>query len=1566
IQIAPEHSPAYNNLALILKAQGDYETAIFWLEQAIAMNPTSAVAYNNLGNILRHQGAFSQAERAYEQALEYAPENLDTRLNLGLVRQVQGDVKGAIAHYQHIITTDPTFVDAYNEMGNLLQSCKAFEEAVRCYEAALQHTPNSATLLNNLGAAFQELGRHEEAIATYHRVLQHKPTYADAYYNLGNALRSLDRLDEAIVAYRKARVLIPNDAKVPNNLGLALHDQGQIRGAIASYRQSIQLEPDYPDAHLNLGISLLKEGDLVEGFKEYEWRWRVKGQDFKPARLFSQPMWDGRDLPEQTLFIHAEQGLGDTLQFIRFVSVIAERVRHIIVECQAPLKRLLESMPSIDQVICSGDPIPEFDVHAPLMSLPHILGTSLANLPAPIPYVFPLTEPCRGAQPCAPTDNQTPFISPTDAGMGEWPFAPTVNQQDPIDLHQIDSQSVPTDNLTNHLKVGIVWAGSPTHRNNRHRSCPFRQFARLLDVPGIRVHSLQKGDGEADLEEQNSSLINLAPRLTDMADTAAAIAHLDLVITVDTSVAHLAGALGKPVWILLGFAYDWRWLCDRPDSPWYPTARLFHQPSPGNWEGLFDGLIQTLQNCLQGEDALIRPGMGILAGMGRSPSSVSSVTDEIAPERLIQLQQIVQQRNWEEAIAYCSAILTEYPTQRQALEVMGRIAYQQKHYSQAIAHFERLCQYHEVDASMWSQLGNAHLHSGHPDAALNWYRRYLDAYPDDHPTASAVRTNLGVALRALGRDAEAIAHYRFILQHDPDSVDTYFNLANALREQERLDEAVSAYQEVVTRKPDYAHAWNNLANALKDLNQVNEAIAAYQRAIALMPNHASAHHNLGYALLLNGDLKAGFAEYEWRWRVKNFQAPRTYAQPLWDGTPLDGKTILLYTEQGFGDGIQFIRFVPLVAERGGRIVLECRQPLARLFSGVPGIEAIALRDSDSPVPDFDVHAPLMSLPHLLGTTLDTLPAHIPYLTPPSDATDLIPPTTATKIGIAWAGSPTHKNDHNRSCPFAYFWSLLRTPNTQFFSLQKGPSRADIAEYCNDDWPIIDLGDRLHDFADTAGAIAHLDLIITVDTSIAHLAAALGKPTWIVLSYAPDWRWMLNRTDSPWYPTVRLFRQPTSSDWATVFTTVRTVLQTFQRQKAEGRRQKAEDSSEQSKIENPKPKIESSIGIGIELSTSTGWGIFGTNLTLQLLTSSDWKPMVLLPPLAGSQFNPLHQALLAPLLDAQQQFEQAIAQQSNTPIHLPHLVLKALGNHFVTTPQLEAITGTPNVGLIFFEDTALTVEDRDKAHAYDLIIAGSSWNADVLRSYNIRHVETVCQGIDPTLFHPAPRSGLLGNRFVIFSGGKLEYRKGQDIVIEAFRRFHQRYPDALLLTAWHNIWPKTIRSLEQSRYLNGLPTLDRNGKLQLMPWLAHNGIPSDAVRDLGAIANPLVGQLIREADVALFPNRCEGGTNLVAMECLACGVPTILSANTGHLDLLNEGLGYGLNIQQPIQSTSPNSHQGWGESDVDEILTQLEEIYTHRAEANAKALNNAQVMQDEWSWEAQVKRLMAVLGDYLIS
>jgi hypothetical protein len=309
--------------------------------------------------------------------------------------------------------------------------------------------------------------------------------------------------------------------------------------------------------------------------------------------------------------------------------------------------------------------------------------------------------------------------------------------------------------------------------------------------------------------------------------------------------------------------------------------------------------------------------------------------------------------------------------------------------------------------------------------------------------------------------------------------------------------------------------------------------------LAIDSHDANARYNRSLILLTEGNYREGFPEYESRFKTREFP-PCPFRQPVWNGSDLTGRTILLHAEQGLGDTIQFIRYAAIVAQRGGRIVLTCHQPLIRLLSTLPSIDELV--PLGYPTPNFDVYAPLMSLPGILGTTLETVPAAIPYLTPPAESNvRVISPGSDTakqqtqrskpplKVGIAWSGGHLYKKNQSRSCPLKHFEPLLQLPDIAYYSLQKGIAQTTLAELV---WEtqIQDLGSQLGDMADTAAAIAQLDLVITVDTSIAHLAGALGKPVWVLLTYLPDWRWMLHREDTPWYPTMRLFRQTQPGDW----------------------------------------------------------------------------------------------------------------------------------------------------------------------------------------------------------------------------------------------------------------------------------------------------------------------------------------------------------------------------------------------------------------------------------------------------
>ncbi len=342
--------------------------------------------------------------------------------------------------------------------------------------------------------------------------------------------------------------------------------------------------------------------------------------------------------------------------------------------------------------------------------------------------------------------------------------------------------------------------------------------------------------------------------------------------------------------------------------------------------------------------------------------------------------------------------------------------------------------------------------------------------------------------------------------------------------------------------PSYAETWNLLANGEMEAGRYAQSIALYEKALALDPGNSNANWNLGLLWLLQGDFARGWKQFEWRKRLQSAVLDRgDYAGAEWDGSALAGRDILLHSEQGVGDAFQFVRYAAQLKERGARrVYLECPYPIVPLLSGVRGIDAVVARGV--PLPAYDVHANLMSLPGLLGTTIDSIPAEVPYIpVEPRTVTGRIaPPAGTISVGFVWAGNPLHGRDFLRSAPLDAFRELAGIQGLQFFSLQKGDA-AEREFKANPIPGVVDLAADLVDFRDTAAVLQALDLVITVDTSVAHLAGALGRPTWLLLPHVPDFRWMIDRSDSPWYPTMRIFRQPEPRDWTSVFANVKAAL-----------------------------------------------------------------------------------------------------------------------------------------------------------------------------------------------------------------------------------------------------------------------------------------------------------------------------------------------------------------------------------------------------------------------------------------
>jgi Flp pilus assembly protein TadD len=472
-----------------------------------------------------------------------------------------GNLQAAEQTYREILALDPNHADALHLLGVVAFQSGDLDRAVQCISAAIQLNGTVAKFHSNLGNVFQAQRKLDEAVQSFRRALELDPQFAEAYLNLGSAFETQGRLDEAVEAYRQTLNLKPHQPEAFTNLGLALLAQGNIDAAAASFDSALQQNPNYADAHGNRALLRLLQGDFHCGWSQYEWRWRSNQIE---RRDFAQPRWDGSPLRDRTILLHAEQGLGDTIQFIRYAAEVKKRNPHatVIVECQRPLTKILMRCAGVDQLVPAGDPLTLFHVQSPLLSLPGIFQTTLNSIPANVPYL--LAEPKLVEH------------------WRKW-------------LESVEG-----------LRIGINWQGRSGEGEFRKRNIPLEYFTALAQLPGVQLISLQKQDDGETIAASSRfpPMLEPGPDFDTVhgafEDTAAIMMNPDLIITSDTSVPHLAGALGVPVWVALPFVPDWRWMLQRTDSPWYPTMRLFRQKSQGDWSGVFNEIFALLKQIAPG------------------------------------------------------------------------------------------------------------------------------------------------------------------------------------------------------------------------------------------------------------------------------------------------------------------------------------------------------------------------------------------------------------------------------------------------------------------------------------------------------------------------------------------------------------------------------------------------------------------------------------------------------------------------------------------------------------------------------------------------------------------------------------------------------------------------------------------------------------------------------------------------------------------------------------------------------------------------------------------------------
>ncbi len=547
IEINPNVASYYYNQGIALNELKQFDSAVASYNKAIALNPDYTEAYSNRGIALKEIKQFDAAVASYDKAIALKPDFAEAYYNRGVALQEFKQFDAAVANYDKAIALKPDFAEPYSNRGNALKELKQFDAAVASYDKAIALKPDFAEPYSNRGVALKELKQFDAAVASYDKAIALKPDFAEAYLNRGVALHEFQQFDAAVASYDKAINLKPDYTEAYSNRGNALKELKQFDAAVASYDKAIALKPDFAEAYWNKSLLLLLIGEFVKGFNLYEWRWN-ENDTFKLKRNFSQPLWLGSEsLLGKTVLIHSEQGLGDTIQFCRYAKMVSDLGANVIFEVQKPLLRLLKDLPGVSTLIAKGEPQPEVDFHCPLLSLPLVFKTDLNSIPSATSYLEVEVE-------------RIAYWRDRIKGEG--------------------------------LKIGIAWQGSQATKIDIGRSFELKLFRNIAALLNVQLISLQKGYGSEQLNNmpQGMQVQDLGEELDAegaFLDSSAVMMNLDLVITCDTALAHLAGALGIKTWVALKYVPDWRWMLDRQDSPWYPSVTLYRQQRIDDWEPVF-------------------------------------------------------------------------------------------------------------------------------------------------------------------------------------------------------------------------------------------------------------------------------------------------------------------------------------------------------------------------------------------------------------------------------------------------------------------------------------------------------------------------------------------------------------------------------------------------------------------------------------------------------------------------------------------------------------------------------------------------------------------------------------------------------------------------------------------------------------------------------------------------------------------------------------------------------------------------------------------------------------------
>jgi tetratricopeptide (TPR) repeat protein len=1112
----------YSNLGVSLKASGRLSEALDAYDAAVRIDHTNATAHYCRSNLLGELGRLDESIVGFRTALELDAKNPKILNNLGLALSELGRPAEAVAQFDRAVEESPSYAVAYFNRANSKAALGDYESAIFDYQHAIRLDDSLLEAHNNLGNLYRDLRRFGEALTCFDRLLTLSPGNPVGLNNQASTLMCLRRFVEARPIVQKIIDSDPKNADAWDNMAAnILAVDADPYAALECYDKAVALEPKNARIVWNRSLMCLLLGKYEEGLAGYESRWNFDSFARRNPREIHGEQWcgDPRRLCGKRLFVYGEQGAGDFIQFSRYVPLLVSLGAQVILRTPEPLTSLLRSsMPEV-QFVSHWPEAGAYDFHCALMSIPYLVGAELR--------VSPNIRPCL------------------------WVSEPTL------------AKWVGRLGRAVRLRVGIAWSGNAGHANDLNRSIPLDKF--MESIPrGVEIHSLQKEYRPDDIPQLAVfSIHDHSQRLEDYSDTAALISEMDLVVSVDTSVAHLAGALGKKCWVLLPYLPDWRWGLGNEYTNLYQSMRLFRQTQPSDWGPAIAQVNQELN---------------VMIGEARQVDMETRVTSKslVWIDELAQVERLISDAKYAEARAICERELVRDP-----------------HCFQALYHLASV---------MFGGFSD-------PESALT----LLEQAGQINPLHAGVLNNVGVIFQGLGRKLDAVDAFTKALAIDPDHVDALFNRGRLLVEMDEIKRGSADLERLLTLRPEYAHAYaeraaacrkakqygeaiacalqglaidptlsqcyndigicllaihrvddaieafgsaleinpalpdvlSNRAAAYSRLNKIDAALADYEAALRLSPDNADIRFNLALLLLLTERYDGGWALYESRMGTASMSLRREYPMPRLTSDHSDslvGARVLLTAEQGYGDIVQFSRYANVLRQRGAIVTLQSPPVLADLIRSVPWVDRVELSVGRESAFEHDYYCELLSVPHILGLGRDGIEVDFPYITAPPERVDFwqrrLPPKTSIRVGLAWSGNPKHRNDALRSMALS---ELLRAlpAEYEYVVLQKGISPSD--QELLDGLPIMQFEGDIRNFSDTAALCELVDVVLTVDTSIAHVAGALGRPTWVMLPYAPDWRWRLDGGGSHWYPTAKLFRQLNPCSWGPLLQVVRNEL-----------------------------------------------------------------------------------------------------------------------------------------------------------------------------------------------------------------------------------------------------------------------------------------------------------------------------------------------------------------------------------------------------------------------------------------